>query len=218
MVAGDQEHVGDQQRQPKWGIIFRGTGTRISKEEKCSYHPDVPVFWQKNAWQDEAVTHGLVETCAVDYLKQQNFLEEGKPWLLEWDSVWHQKCSHVVGYVESRKGSCFYGTPQKSHGWQTIDCGSFGALAKAILGEVHEEWLDIGQNQVRWEENKISPKESRVLMTHFIAEVRVRFYGDKYKNARLKAVSQTGLNGEMLALKYSKHHVPAVMAAKFVVA
>ena len=50
--------------------------------------------------------------CAVDYLKQ-----------LEWDGAWHQKCSEVVGYVES-------------HGWQTIDFGSFGALAKASLGEI----------------------------------------------------------------------------------
>ena len=33
-------------------IIFRGTGQRISKIEKESYHAGVDVYFQKNAWAD----------------------------------------------------------------------------------------------------------------------------------------------------------------------
>lgn len=38
--------------QPKVGIIFRGQGKRISEVEKSSWHPEVDVFFQKNAWAD----------------------------------------------------------------------------------------------------------------------------------------------------------------------
>ena len=31
-------------------IIFRGTGTRIRKDEKLQWHPEVDVYWQKCAW------------------------------------------------------------------------------------------------------------------------------------------------------------------------
>ena len=94
------------------GSIISTQASRQKQTCGAKKRKDVPVFWQQNAWQDERVTHGLVDKCAVDYLKQ-----------LEWDGAWHQKCSEVVGYVES-------------HGWQTIDFGSFGALAKASLGEI----------------------------------------------------------------------------------
>ena len=33
-------------------IIFRGTGKRISPDEKAAYHKGVDVHWQKCAWAD----------------------------------------------------------------------------------------------------------------------------------------------------------------------
>ena len=36
----------------KFAVIFRGTGKRISSEEKAQYHKDVDVYWQQNAWVD----------------------------------------------------------------------------------------------------------------------------------------------------------------------
>ena len=32
------------------GIIFRGTGKRVSTDEKNAFHKDVDVYWQANAW------------------------------------------------------------------------------------------------------------------------------------------------------------------------
>lgn len=40
--------------QPKLGMTFRGTGIRISAEERQSYHPDVIVRFQKKAWADSS--------------------------------------------------------------------------------------------------------------------------------------------------------------------
>ena len=34
------------------GIIFRGTGTQVSTDEKNAYYKDVDVYWQANAWAD----------------------------------------------------------------------------------------------------------------------------------------------------------------------
>ena len=37
-------------------IIFRGTGKRISPDEKAAYHKAVDVYWQKCAWADRNVS------------------------------------------------------------------------------------------------------------------------------------------------------------------
>ena len=39
-------------KQPRISVIFRGLGKRISAVEKASWHPDVDVYFQKNAWAD----------------------------------------------------------------------------------------------------------------------------------------------------------------------
>ena len=39
-------------QQPRVGIIFRGLGKRISAVEKSSWHQQVDVFFQQNAWAD----------------------------------------------------------------------------------------------------------------------------------------------------------------------
>lgn len=38
--------------QPKIGLIFRGSGQRVSSEEQSSWHPDVHVRFQPKAWAD----------------------------------------------------------------------------------------------------------------------------------------------------------------------
>ena len=42
--------------QPRLGVIFRGTGKRISQDEKEAYHPDVDVYYRENAWADTKVS------------------------------------------------------------------------------------------------------------------------------------------------------------------
>lgn len=42
--------------QPRLAIIFRGTGKGIKEIEKLAYHPDVDVYFQKNAWADIQVS------------------------------------------------------------------------------------------------------------------------------------------------------------------
>lgn len=38
--------------QPKIVVLFRGEGMRLSQEEQLSWHPDVHVRFQSNAWAD----------------------------------------------------------------------------------------------------------------------------------------------------------------------
>ena len=53
--------------QPRLSIIFRGTGKRISPEERAAWHPDVWVRFQKKAWADEAMCedYALVEMAEI---------------------------------------------------------------------------------------------------------------------------------------------------------
>ena len=39
-------------KQPRVAIIFRGSGKRITEDEKASWHTDVDIFFQQCAWTD----------------------------------------------------------------------------------------------------------------------------------------------------------------------
>ena len=49
-------------KQPQLGIMFCGAGKCISEDERSSWHKDVHVFFQENAWVDTKV--------AVDWVKK----------------------------------------------------------------------------------------------------------------------------------------------------
>ena len=44
--------------QPRIAIIFRGGGKIVGVDEKLAWHPDVDVYWQKNAWADTEFSSG----------------------------------------------------------------------------------------------------------------------------------------------------------------
>ena len=39
-----------ERNQPRLTIASRGTGKRISQDEKLAWHPDVDIYFQQNAW------------------------------------------------------------------------------------------------------------------------------------------------------------------------
>lgn len=44
-----------EKRQCTLQVLFRPESNRISEDEKLSWHPNVDVFWQDNAWLDQHI-------------------------------------------------------------------------------------------------------------------------------------------------------------------
>lgn len=59
-----------QDNNGKDGIIFKGTGKRISEEEKLAYHNAADVYWQKSAWGDTQVSVEWVKNTLKLAVKQ----------------------------------------------------------------------------------------------------------------------------------------------------
>ena len=53
---------------PKIGVIFSGTGKRISQAERDLYADGVHVLFQKKAWADRQVCLNSAETSLKDHL------------------------------------------------------------------------------------------------------------------------------------------------------
>ena len=136
-VSGDKDHEGEENKQPKWACTFKGLGKRIAADERASWHPDVAVFFQENAWQNRPNTADLVAAVHKPYCEARSLAS----WLLEWDNADPQRTSNVIDEIRSLKGDAFFGSPHKTHGWQQIDAGSLGAIIKGILGDLQQEWL-----------------------------------------------------------------------------
>ena len=86
-------------------IIFRGTGKRISKVEKQSYHKSVDVFWQSNAWADTAVSCEWVEKSLKPAIPQ------GEEFILLCDNLSAQVSDEFKQAVHDIKGIVIYGIP-----------------------------------------------------------------------------------------------------------
>ena len=54
------------------GIIFRGTGKRISQDEIQTYHKSVDIFWQANAWMDTNVCVDWAQKTLAPAVKKAN--------------------------------------------------------------------------------------------------------------------------------------------------
>ena len=53
-------------------VIFRGKGKRISPDEKESYHKDVDIYWQPNAWADTEFSIEWVRKTLKPAVKTDN--------------------------------------------------------------------------------------------------------------------------------------------------
>lgn len=52
---------------PHWELAFRGTGKKISNEERLQYDPDVRVKFQKKAFYDDALCLDFATTTMQDH-------------------------------------------------------------------------------------------------------------------------------------------------------
>ena len=153
--------------QPKIGIIFRGSGQKISVAEKAGWHPDANVRFQKKAWADDEVCEafaykelyeataearaaGRQSGCFFDNLSGQTTAEHLR----------NCKRAHCDRHL----------LPTGSTGELMLIDDGIGAAQKNRMADELDAHLEKADNLQRWtagpKEGGLKMWEKRVLMTH----------------------------------------------------
>ena len=148
-------------QQPRVGIIFRGLGKRFSDVEKSSWHPQVDVFSQQNAWADTEFCVKWVEKNVVD-----------SRFVLFLDNLSGEVADEFKQAIANTGGVCWYGLPGATDIWQPVD----------EARQEHYKWLDSEENSDKWYEveNKFTASDRRILITHWVGEAYQSFLDKKY--------------------------------------
>ena len=112
--------------------------------------------------------------------------------------------ANYVRPIQKLGGECIYGPPYLTEAWQAVDSGHVGACIKAIAKEKMDIWMMkpyTGAHKFEtetfnwqvWEQNKISAKEKRILMTWVYGEAWDQFCTPKYDYFRRRAMEKCGL-------------------------
>ena len=113
--------------QPRLAIIFRGKGTRISEDEKSSWHKDVDVYLQDNAWADTKFSIKWAEKTLLDAMNDVDRFS------LFCDNLTGQTAEEFKDAASKLVGVCWYGLPNATDLWQMIDAG-YAELLKVLIG------------------------------------------------------------------------------------
>jgi len=172
-------------KQPKIAVIFRGQGKRLSKDEKESWHPDVDVYFQNNAWADTEFCVNWVNGTLKPSV-------EGK-FVLFLDNLEGQIAEAFKKSVSDIGGVCWYGLPGATDIWQPVDAG-YGELLKVKVRQAHYKWLDSDENADKWygEDNRFTASERRILITHWVGDAYRALIDERYDNFRREIFERTG--------------------------
>ena len=168
-------------------IIFRGTGKRISQDEKNAWHPDIDVYFQENAWADTKFSVEWVERTLKPNTKNEN------RFALFCDNLTVQITEDFKESVSNINGICWYGLPNATDLWQPVDAG-YAQLLKVLITQDHHTWLDSEENAEKWydSEEKFTAKERRILITHWAGEAYNKLSTSSYDNFRKRMWQKTG--------------------------
>ena len=154
--------------QPKLGIIFRGTGIRITDAERDLYHPDVIVRFQPKAWADRAYSAAWAEEDWTDYILNSGECNVRENYLLFHDNLDSQTTPEFRAALQRNgvKGYSHALLAGNTDGLQPVD-GGVGALLKHEQEEVFDEWLENDDNWNEWSGARIPASRKRGLLTQF---------------------------------------------------
>ena len=170
-------------------IVFRGTGKRISADEKASYHPSVDVYWQPCAWVDREVAQQWVK-------KTFKAATEGKEEVLLFcDNLDAQTYEGFRDELKKVNSRVCYGPKNLTNCWQPVDAG-YGKLLKTLSLHEQQLWLEKDENIERWvgnaERETFTAKERRILITHWVGEAHLKLQEPKYDRFRRLCFEKTG--------------------------
>jgi hypothetical protein len=156
-------------------LICRGKGTHISMLETVAYNKNVNVRWQQKAWVDRAV---MVE-IAQEFVQFKREKHGDKAVLLICDNLDAHCFEDVLVIFGSANILVWFCVPGCTDLIQPIDAG-IGRSIRIYVGHALDKWLSIEENFDLWED-KLSCKDRRIMMTHFLAEAMEKMLSEEKK-------------------------------------
>ena len=149
-------------------IIFRGTGKRISPEERKAWHPDVWVRFQKKAWADEALCedYALIEMAEITSAARL----AGRQSVAIFDNLHGQTTQTHLANLDRNRCKRHLLPSNMTDELQLVDAGVGHAL-KTEMAHLHDEWLSKDDNLELWTTATNFPAwRKRVLVTWLAAQ------------------------------------------------
>ena len=122
------------------GVIFQGTGKRISEDEINSYLKSVNVYWQQNAWVYTTVCVNWAKKTLVPAVKDK------QDFILFCDDLEGQTALLFQEEVRKSGGITWYDVKNATDLWQPVDAG-MGRLLKVLVFHEQQDWLEYDQNR-----------------------------------------------------------------------
>ncbi|KAK3254849.1 hypothetical protein CYMTET_35951 [Cymbomonas tetramitiformis] len=155
-------------QQPRQTICFRGTGVRISAEERAGYDKRARVVFQPKAYYDDEM---CAEWAVSDFNSQVDHVQRK---VVFCDNLSGQTTpAWVAGLKESNTDSHLLPTDVTDE-LQVVDQG-VGNEVKKECGVVQDEWLQVPGNLEKWTTG-FTASERRVLITEWVGEACDRVF------------------------------------------
>ena len=198
LVCTDGSFVDDP---PPITVCFRGTGRRISQDERDAYHPGVKVIWQRKAWFDQTTQLKWFGSVMTPWLKR-HFVDPSSGELMETlgtcDSLAASKCDAFVNVANEVRHRVYHGPKNFTEHWQACDRGP-GQLVKTYAKVEQDTWLLRKKNWQLWSKNKLTASQRRILMTKWIGKAYEKLIRDKsssIQKAMVAGGTMTTLTGQ----------------------
>ena len=136
-------------------------------------------FFQENTCVDTRVAVDWVKKTAIPHTKH----------LKRFASLAYNVTGQVHEDFKENVTDCssvvWYGLPNATDLWQPVDAG-YGKVLKTLMEQEHHSWLDDEEHADRWYGNEelLSAKERRNLITHWAGEAYKKLCGDEYNEFR----------------------------------
>eukprot|EP00966_Prymnesium_polylepis_P086553 2003176-Prymnesium_polylepis.1 len=172
--------------QPPPTIIFRGKGN-ISQVERDAYPDGLVVLWQDKAWVDRPTArtwaeHGWKQMVDADIAAGVAY--ESTRYLLFQDNL-DAQCPHRnPAYTDYLHDECQTDShmlpPGKTDQVQPVDRG-LGRHIKIYMGQEEDSWLEDDSNLEKWEDNKLTAGDRRILIAHWFFKACKRAFEGRAK-------------------------------------
>lgn len=150
-------------KQPRAALIFKGTGKGISQAERDAWDQRVDVYFQRNAWSDTPF--------AVEYANRTIKAAvpgHGKERFLLFSDNLKSHCSAEFKAACAAHNVLLWYYPKNTTDiTQPVDAG-LGRDVKREMARLQDEWLADDKNLKRWESNKLTASDRRILMTVWV--------------------------------------------------
>ena len=167
--------------QPPPTIIFRGKGN-IKQEERDAYPEGLVVLWQDKAWVDRPIAREWAELSwkkMIDADIAAGVADESTRYLKFQDNL-DAQCPHRnPAYTDYLRDECQTDVhmlpPGKTDQVQPVDRG-MGRQIKCYMGQEEDAWLEDDNNLEKWEDNKLTASDRRILIATWFFEACKRAF------------------------------------------